>query len=33
VVGSFRGVRVSLAKWTNREIDSKAKADEALDDL
>ena len=31
--GSFRGVRVSLAKWTNREIDCKAKADEALDDL
>src|SRR5438552_17938591 len=31
--GSFRGVRVSLAKWTNREIDSKAKAAEALDDL
>jgi hypothetical protein len=29
--GSFRGVRVSLAKWTNREIDSKAA--EALDDL
>jgi integrase len=31
--GSFRGVRVSLAKWTNREIDTKAKADAALDDL
>lgn len=31
--GSFRGVRVSLAKWTNREIDNKAKAGEALDDL
>ncbi len=31
--GSFRGVRVSLAKWTNREIDNKAKATEALDEL
>jgi integrase len=31
--GSFRGVRVSLAKWTNREIDSKAEAAEALDEL
>jgi integrase len=31
--GSFRGVRVSLTKWTNREIDSKAKAAEALDEL
>ena len=24
--GSFRGVRVSLAKWTNREIQTKADA-------
>jgi hypothetical protein len=31
--GSFRGVRVSLAKWTNREIDNKATAHAALDDL
>jgi hypothetical protein len=31
--GSFRGVSVSLAKWTNREIDNKATADAALDDL
>ena len=31
--GSFRGVRVSLAKWTNREIDNKAMAHAALDDL
>ena len=31
--GSFRGIRVSLPKWTNREIDSKAAADAALDDL
>jgi hypothetical protein len=31
--GSFRGVRVSLAKWTNREIDNKAMAHEALDEL
>jgi hypothetical protein len=31
--GSFRGVRVSLVKWTNREIDCEAKADEAFDDL
>jgi integrase len=31
--GSFRGVRVSLAKWTNREIDTKAAAAAALDDL
>src|SRR5437773_8217663 len=31
--GSFRGVRVSLAKWTNREIESKAMAGEALDEL
>ena len=31
--GSFRGKRVSLAKWTNREISSKAEADIALDEL
>jgi integrase len=31
--GSFRGRRVSLAKWANREIRSKAEADTALDDL
>ena len=31
--GSFRGVRVSLAKWTNHEIDNKAMAGEALDEL
>ncbi len=31
--GSFRGQRVSLPKWTNREIDSKAEADIALDEL
>ena len=31
--GSFRGVRVSLAKWTNRGIDNKATAHAALDDL
>jgi integrase len=31
--GSFRGVRVSLAKWTNRQIDNKALAFEALDEL
>ncbi len=31
--GSFRGKRVSLAKWANREIKSKAEADKALDDL
>lgn len=31
--GSFRGKRVSLAKWTNREIGSKAEADIALDEL
>jgi integrase len=31
--GSFRGKRVSLPKWTNREIGSKAKADVALDEL
>jgi integrase len=31
--GSFRGVRVSLAKWTNRGIANKAKAVEALDEL
>ena len=31
--GSFRGKRVSLAKWTNREVRSKAEADKALDDL
>ena len=31
--GSFRGKRVSLAKWANREIESKAEADIALDEL
>ncbi len=31
--GSFRGKRVSLAKWTTREITSKAEADKALDEL
>jgi integrase len=31
--GSFRGVRVSLTKWTNREIRTKAKAAAALDEL
>ena len=31
--GSFRGKRVSLAKWANREIKSKAEADKALDGL
>jgi hypothetical protein len=31
--GSFRGVRVSLSKWTDREIRSKAEAGAALDEL
>ncbi len=31
--GSFRGVRVSLSKWANREIRSKAEASAALDEL
>jgi hypothetical protein len=31
--GSFRGKRVSLPKWTNREIGSKAEAGIALDEL
>ena len=31
--GSFRGKRVSLPKWTNREIGSKAEADIALAEL
>lgn len=31
--GSFRGVRVSLAKWTNREVRSKTEAAAALDGL
>lgn len=31
--GSFRGVRVSLAKWANREIYSKAEAGAVLDEL
>lgn len=30
---AFAGNRVSLAKWTNREITSKAEADKALDEL
>jgi len=31
--GSYRGVRVSLPKWTNRAIETKQEADGALDDL
>ncbi len=31
--GSFRGVRVSLSKWTDREIRSTAEAGAALDEL
>ena len=31
--GSFRGKRVSLAKWANRDIETKAAAGKALDDL
>jgi integrase len=31
--GSFRGTRVSLEKWVNRDIKTKAEADKALDDL
>ena len=31
--GSFRGLRVSLSKWANREIHSKAEAWMALDEL
>jgi hypothetical protein len=31
--GSFRGRRVSLGKWANREIHSKAEADTVLDQL
>jgi integrase len=31
--GSFRGRRVSLARWANREVHSKAEADSVLDDL
>lgn len=31
VVGSFRGRRVSLARWANREVGSKAEADVVLD--
>lgn len=31
--GSFRGVRVSLSRWTDREIRSKADASAALDEL
>ena len=31
--GSFRGIRVSLEKWTNREIQSKTAAAAALDEL
>ena len=31
--GSFRGKRVSLEKWANRDIETKAAAGEALDDL
>ena len=32
VVGQLSRQRVSLAKWTNREITFKAEADKALDD-
>src|SRR5438128_10023818 len=31
--GSFRGLRVSLSKWTNREISCKAEGAAALDEL
>ena len=31
--GSFRGKRVSLEKWANRDIETKAAAGKALDDL
>src|SRR5437867_7286556 len=31
--GSFRGRRVSLARWANCEVRSKAKADAVLDEL
>jgi integrase len=31
--GTFRGIRVSLPKWTNREIRTKAEAGAALDEL
>jgi hypothetical protein len=31
--GSFRGKRVSLAKWTNQRSTSKAEADKALGEL
>lgn len=31
--GSFRGIRVSLPKWANREVRSKAEAGAALDEL
>ena len=31
--GSFRGVRVSLSKWTDREIRSRPEAGAALDEL
>ena len=31
--GSFRGVRVSLSKWANREVRSKAEAGAVLDEL
>jgi len=31
--GSFRGRRVSLARWANREVASKAEADTVLDEL
>ena len=31
--GSFRGKRLSLAKWANREVRSKTEADTVLDDL
>ena len=31
--GSFKGKRVSLARWANREVESKAEADVVLGDL
>jgi len=31
--GSFRGIRVSLARWANREIHSKAEAQAVLDEM
>lgn len=31
--GSFKGKRVSLARWANREVESKAEADIVLGEL